>query len=147
VGGKKRGVARAIVVAGSPPARSFAPLPNAGAFCRDRASSPLSSLGPHRFGRPVIEQESGGVWGSRAALSIHARQADQSALGPFPDGRGKISFRPRKLPRFDQTPFYIKPLKQRAGPPGSGKSAIKNVAGSGMAAELANRHDLAKLVF
>jgi hypothetical protein len=53
----------------------------------------------------------------------------------FPDGREKISFRPRKLPRLDQTPFYIKPLRQRAGPPGSGKSVIKNVAGSGIAAE------------
>jgi hypothetical protein len=64
----------------------------------------------------------------------------------FPDGREKISFAPGKPPRFAQTSFYIKQLIQRAGPPGSGKSAIKNVAGSGMAAEFANRHGLAKLL-
>src|SRR5262249_42805558 len=77
-----------IVVAGFPPARSFAPLPNAGAVCRDRASSPLSSLG-RSVAPPVIEQESGGVWGCRTGLSIRPLAADQPALGALPQSREK----------------------------------------------------------
>jgi ASCH domain len=71
----------AIVVAGSPPARSSASIPNAGSFRRDRASSALPSSRQGRRGQPAIEQESGGVWGSRTSLSIHARWRHPPRLG------------------------------------------------------------------
>jgi hypothetical protein len=62
----------AIVVAGFLPERPSAPNPNAGALCRDRASSALSSPRRCRRSRPATEQESGEVWGWPAPLSIRA---------------------------------------------------------------------------
>ena len=83
--GKRAAGCAAIVVAGSAPARSSAPLPNAGAHCRDRASSALSSPRQHRHSRPAIEQESGGVWGWRAPLSIRHRPLP-APRSPSPEG-------------------------------------------------------------
>jgi hypothetical protein len=112
-------------------------------LCRDRASSPLSSLGPHRQDRRAIEQESGGVWGWRTPLSIHAtRQISLARGSAFPESREKIGFSPRKPPRFHQK-FILYQIADVTAParPAAEFSTVNTGVGSELAAEFAATPD------